>query len=150
METSARSELRRLISMFILDTNILSEFRRREPHGAVLSWLASVPSSSLHFAAISAGEIQAGIEMTRKNDPQKAAEIEHWLETIMASVTCLDANADILREWARLMHGRSDHMIEDCLIAATAIVHRMTVVTRNVRDFERLAVPVLNPFEHKT
>ncbi|MGK6315988.1 type II toxin-antitoxin system VapC family toxin [Neorhizobium sp. DT-125] len=136
--------------MYILDTNILSEFRRRKPHGAVLAWLASVPSSSLYFASISAGEIQAGIEMTRRNDPQKAEEIEQWLDAIIASVTCLDANADVFREWARLMHGRSDHMIEDCLIAATAVVHRMIVVTRNVRDFEDLSVPVLNPFEHKT
>jgi len=135
--------------MYILDTNVLSEFRRRKPHGAVLAWLASVPSSSLHFAGISAGEIQAGIEMARKNDPREADEIEHWLEMIIASVRCLDADADVFREWARLMHGRPDHMIEDCLIAATAIVHRMTVVTRNIRDFEPLAVPVLNPFEHK-
>jgi hypothetical protein len=62
--------------LYLLDTNVVSELRRVRPHGAVLAWLQSIPDSSLHISAVTIGEIQAGIEMTRERDPGKAAEIE--------------------------------------------------------------------------
>ena len=62
--------------MYLLDTNVVSELRRPRPHGAVLAWLREVPDSSLYISAVTIGELQAGVEMTREQDPAKAAEIE--------------------------------------------------------------------------
>lgn len=98
---------------------------------------------------MTAGEIQRGIEITREQDSQKAASIASWLERVLASDQVLPMDATICREWARLMHGRSDTLAEDTFIAATAVVHRLTVVTRNVRDFKALGVATLNPFDFR-
>ena len=133
--------------MYLLDTNVISELRRPKPHGAVLAWLQSVPDSDLHISAVSLGEIQAGIELTRDQDAPKAAEIERWADRMAASYNVLVMDADIFRIWARLMHRRSDTLYEDAMIAATAIAHRLTVVTRNVADFSHFDVKLLNPFE---
>ena len=132
--------------MYLLDTNVVSELRRPRPHGAILAWLREVSDTEIHLSAVTIGEVQAGIEITRERDPAKAAEIELWLEEVAKTYNVLPMDADIFRAWARLMHRRSDDLIEDAMIAATAIVHKLTVVTRNVRDFERLGVRTLNPF----
>ena len=95
---------------------------------------------------MSIGEIQAGIEITREQDPQKAREIEAWLNDVAQTYNIVPADAAILRRWAQLMHRRPDHHLEDALIAATALVRGMVVVTRNVGDFEPFAVPLLDPF----
>jgi predicted nucleic acid-binding protein len=104
--------------MFVLDTNVLSELRRPRPHGAVLAWIEAVELSALYIAAITVGEIQAGIERTRDNDKMKAFEIESWLEDILHRLPVLAMDAEIFRIWARLMHGRSSHLSEDAMIAA--------------------------------
>lgn len=133
--------------MYLLDTNVVSELRRTRPHGAVLAWLGGVGDENLHLSAVTIGEIQAGIEITRELDRDKAAEIEAWLEQVAETYNILNMDARAFRLWARLMHRRSDHLIEDAMIAATAAVHNLIVVTRNVRDFEGLAVQTLNPFD---
>jgi toxin FitB len=132
--------------MYLLDTNVVSELRRARPHGAVLAWLDSVDDADLHLSAVTIGEIQAGIEITRQQDAARAAEIEAWLEQVAGTFNVLPMDARTLRAWARMMHGRSGDLIEDAMIAATADVHNLTVVTRNVRDFERFGVGVLDPF----
>lgn len=132
--------------MYLLDTNVVSELRRPRPHGAVLAWLRDTPDKNLHVSAVTIGEVQAGIEMTREQDPAKAAEIEAWLDLVQETYNVLPIDAHIFRRWARLMHRRPDDLIEDAMIAATALVHDLTVVTRNVRDFERFGVTTLNPF----
>ena len=85
--------------------------------------------------------------MTRERDPGKAAEIEAWLEQVAETYNVLAMDGPAFRCWARLSHRRSDKLIEDAMIAATAVIHNLTVVTRNVRDFEVLGVRTLNPFE---
>jgi len=136
--------------MYLLDTNVISELRRPKPNGAVLAWLESVSDSDLRISAVSMGEIQAGIELTREQDADKAAEIERWADRMAASYNVLVMDADTFRIWARLMHRRSDTLYEDAMIAATAIQHRLTVVTRNVADFSHFDVELLNPFEART
>jgi toxin FitB len=136
-----------MTAMYLLDTNVVSELRRTRPHGGVLAWLESVGDDDLHLSAATIGEIQAGIEITREQDQDKAAEIEAWLEQVVGTSNILSMDARTFRSWARLMHGRPDRLIEDAMIAATAAVHNLTVVTRNVRDFEGLGVRTLNPFD---
>ena len=133
--------------MYLLDTNVVSELRRPRPHGAVLEWIAGVPLEHLHVSAVTVGEIQAGIEITREQDQAKAKELEAWLEWVLAYYNVLPMDASAFREWARLMHRRSDAIADDAMIAAIAAVHRLTVVTRNVSDFGRLGVPLHNPFQ---
>jgi toxin FitB len=132
--------------MYLLDTNVVSELRRPRPHGAVLAWLRGISDADIHLSAVTIGELQAGIEITREQDPAKAAELEIWLDQVAVTYNVLPMDARAFRSWARLMHRRSDDLIEDAMIAATAQVHNLTVVTRNVRDFERLNVRTLNPF----
>jgi len=132
--------------MYLLDTNVISELRKPRPHGAVLAWIRAADESDLHVSAVTLGEIQAGIELTREQDQAKAAEIERWLDLVAASYNVLPMDAKAFRAWARLMHRKSDTLYEDAMIAATAAVHHLTVVTRNVADFAGLGVEVLNPF----
>ena len=133
--------------MYLLDTNVVSELRRPRPHPSVLAWIRDVPAESLHLSAVTIGEIQAGIEVTRTQDPAKAAELEAWLDArLLGGFDVLPVDAAAFREWARLMHGRSETLIVDAMIAAVAVVHRLTVATRNVRDFEGLGVAVVDPW----
>jgi predicted nucleic acid-binding protein len=132
--------------LYLLDTNIVSEARKPRPHGALIAWLAAVPTDDLFLAAITIGEIQAGIEITRDQDPAKAAELEAWLIQVVGTQQILSMDGRIFRSWARLMHRQPDHLMEDAMIAATAQVHNLTVATRNVKDFARFAINVVNPF----
>lgn len=135
--------------MFLLDTNIVSELRKPKPHGGVVAWISAQDAASLYLSAMTIAELQRGIEMTREQDGGKADQIEGWLEQLMFTGQVLAMDAAVCREWARIMHRRSDTLVEDAFIAATASVHRLVVVTRNVRDFKTLGVQTLNPFERK-
>ncbi len=132
--------------MYLLDTNVVSELRRRQPHGGVLAWLNSVPERTLHISAFTLAELQAGAENTRMHDTLKAAEIEKWIDSVPDQFQVIAMDGRIFRYWAKLTHPRSHTLYGDAMIVATASVHGMTVVTRNVRDFEALEARVLNPF----
>ena len=133
-------------SMFLLDTNVVSEIRRPRPHGAVSRWIRATPGDRLFLSAVTVGEIQAGIEITRDQDAAKAQALESWLARIVASYGVLPMDAAVFREWARLKHRKSHILSEDAMIAATARVHRLTVATRNIRDFQSFDVRLFNPF----
>jgi toxin FitB len=132
--------------MYLLDTNVVSELRKPKPHGAVLQWIQDVADAELHISAVTVGEIQAGIELTRDQDAAKANELERWLNVVSGSFNVIPMDAATFRVWATLMHRASDTLYEDAMIAATAKVHKFTVVTRNVADFKTFGVDVLNPF----
>ena len=132
--------------MFLVDTNVISEFRRPKPHGAVIAWASEVDDGDLHISAVTLGEIQRGIEITRRQDEAKAAEIEAWADLLADTYNVVAVDGPTFRRWARLMQGVANTVYEDALIAATAIEHDLTIVTRNVKDFQRFGVRLLNPF----
>jgi predicted nucleic acid-binding protein len=132
--------------MYLLDTNVVSELRKQKPHKGLLAWISNASEESLYLSAVTIGEVQAGIEITRDQDTKKAAEIEEWLDILAQSYNVLVVDTAIFRRWAQLMHRRPDHHLEDGLIAATALVRGLIVVTRNIRDFEPFGVQLINPF----
>ena len=136
--------------MFLLDTNVISELRKPKPHGAVVAWLKLQQSDALFISAMTIAEIQQGIELTRNQDAQRADVLESWLvHELLPSAQVLPMDADVARAWAKLRHMRSNTLFEDALIAATAITHRLIVVTRNIRDFKVLGVECVDPFTSK-
>jgi len=132
--------------VYLIDTNVVSELRRPRPHPQVVAWLRGISDRDLYLSAVTVGELQAGVEITRRQDKAKAAEIEAWVDQVAGAWNVLPMDARTFRYWARLMHGKRDNLIEDAMIAATAQIHGLIVVTRNVRDFEALGVPTLDPF----
>lgn len=135
------------MNKYLLDTNVISELRKPRPHGAVVAWLSDQEDEQLFLSAVTMGELQAGIERARRQDPAKAAEIENWLDQLAGSYQILPMDTACFREWGRLMDQKPDHLLEDAMIAATARVHRLTVATRNEQDFRQLDVRILNPFK---
>ena len=131
---------------YLLDTNVVSELRRNKPHGAVIAWLKTIPATHLFVCAFSVAQLQAGVENLRDRDAVKAGEIEVWIDAVCQSWSVLPLDADCCRQWAREMKGRPDALFEDAFLVATARVHALTVVTRNIKDFALFNVPTLNPF----
>jgi len=134
------------VKKYLLDTNVVSELRKPKPHGAVLAWLRELRDEQLFLSAVTFGELQRGIERTRAQNRIKAEEIESWVERLGGAAQILSMDAPCFREWARLMEGKQDHLLEDAMIAATARIHGLVVATRNDADFAQLDVPVVNPF----
>jgi toxin FitB len=135
------------VNKYLLDTNVVSELRKPRPHGAVVAWLSDQEEEQLFLSAVTMGELQAGIERTRHQDPSRASEIELWVDQLAASYRILPMDTPCFREWGRIMDRKPDQLLEDAMIAATARVHRLIVVTRNERDFGQLDVRILNPFK---
>lgn len=135
------------MNRYLLDTNVVSELRKSKPHGAVLGWVSELQDSQIYLSAVTIGELQAGVERTRVQDPQKAAQIQSWIDLLEDSYQVLPMDALCFREWARLMHGKPDELLEDVMIGATARIHELTVATRNERDFASLGVRIFNPFK---
>ena len=134
------------MTRYLLDTNVVSELRKRKPHGAVLAWMDTLRPEQIFLSAVTIGELQAGAELTRRNDPAKAAEIENWLMVTEGTFPVIPMDSTCFRKWARLKAGKSPELIEDAMIAATARVHSLDVATRNEKDFGQFQVTVFNPF----
>lgn len=108
--------------------------------------MSAQPDASLFICALTVGEIQVGIERTRRQDPLKASEIESWLSQVMQTRNIIPIDAKTYRLWAKMTAGQSDTVYEDALIAACAIRHGLTVATHNVKHFSSFDVTVLDPF----
>jgi predicted nucleic acid-binding protein len=136
------------VNRYLLDTNVISEMRKPRPHGAVAAWFNAVEERTLFLSSVTLGELQAGIERTRRHDASKADELERWVDDLPASYQVLSMDVPCFREWARIMDGKPPNLLEDAMIAATARVHSLIVATRNERDFQQLGVRTFNPFKN--
>lgn len=135
------------MTRYLLDTNVVSEARKVRPHGAVVAWLGTLAPEQMLISAVTVGELQAGVELTRRQDPAKAHEIESWLGMVESTFAIIPMDSACFREWARIMTSRSNAIDADAMIAATARVHGLTLATRNERDFKPFALTVVNPFK---
>ena len=135
------------MNRYLLDTNVVSELRKPKPHGGVLAWINDLQADQIYLSAVTIGELQTGVQLTRRQNAAKAAEIELWVDQLAESFQVLPMDARCVREWARLMECKAERLLEDVMIAATARIHQLTVATRNERDFKQLGVQVLDPFK---
>jgi predicted nucleic acid-binding protein len=134
---------------YLIDTNIISEVRKgRRCNPNVASWYKSIDDASLYLSVLVMGEIRTGIEKIRSKDNAQAVALENWLVAVDKAFgeRILTVDRAVASEWGRLNASRPLPVI-DSLLAATAKVHRMTLVTRNTSDIANLNVQILNPFE---
>jgi predicted nucleic acid-binding protein len=133
---------------YLLDTNVLSETRKRQPEAGVANWIAATPGDRLHVSVLTLGEIEQGIARVRgRGDRNQASALERWLRGVQAGFEerVLPVTLPVAAAWGRQQYTRPLPVI-DALLAATARVHGLTVVTRNVKDFELAEIQVFNPF----
>lgn len=133
--------------MYLLDTVVLSELRKRDRNAGVVAWLRDRRPEELFLSAVTIGEIERGIVRQREKDPGFAEALSAWLDrTIdLYADRILPVDVRVAAHWGRLS-GRIGNDGADLLIAATALVHALTVVTRNVRHFEPTGAVVIDPF----
>ena len=133
--------------MFLLDTAIVSELRKKRPNPGMVRWVSKQQDDQLHLSVVTLGEIERGIEKRRKADAEFAATLAAWLESLIRLYAdrILPVTPKVARRWGCLS-AQLGHEGADLLIAATALTYGLTVVTRNVSDFEPTGVNVINPF----
>jgi toxin FitB len=134
---------------YLIDTNVLSETRKRLPAAAVTGWIAATPPERLYVSVLTLGEIEQGIaRIWGRGDQQQASALERWLRVVETGFEdrILPVTLPIAAAWGRQKHTLPLPVI-DALIAATAQVHGLTVVTRNVKDFALTGADLLNPFD---
>jgi predicted nucleic acid-binding protein len=133
---------------YLLDTNVVSELRKRDPDPHVLAWYATVTSAELFLSVLTIGEIRLGIQRLRRKDEPQAVLLEHWLQGLHVAYRdhLVGVDADVAEEWGRLNVPDLLPVI-DGLLAASAKVRGWTLVTRNLAGLQRSGVALLNPFE---
>ncbi|MGE0668059.1 MAG: type II toxin-antitoxin system VapC family toxin [Sphingomonadales bacterium] len=133
--------------MFLLDTNIISETRKPRPNPGLSRWIAEASPLDLYISVLSVGEIRKGVEKLRQHNARNASEIEEWLTDIEDAFAerVLPIDRRIAHAWGRLSARAGEHPV-DVMLASTAQVHDLTLVTRNVRDVAELGIAMLNPF----
>ena len=132
--------------MFLLDTDILSALRRRDRHPEVAQWLEAQRTVDLHLSVVTVGEVERGITQQRLRNPTFAEDLARWLDRVLGwyGDRILPVTLPVARRWGELS-STIGHGSADLLIAATALEHGLTVITRNVRHFEPPGVNVFNP-----
>jgi len=133
---------------YLVDTNVVSELRKkRRCDPGVAAWFAQVPAEEVYLSALSLGEIRKGIESIRRRDEASAEILDRWLRELAIAYAgrILPVDQEIADRWGRFNVPDPLSML-DSLLAATASVHGMTLVTRNLKDVERTGVDCLNPF----
>ena len=139
--------------MYLLDTNVVSELRKARSQRAeprVVAWADSVSAASLFLSVVTALELETGVLLMERRDPAQGATLRHWLDDqvlVAFQDRVLPVDGAIAKRCARL-HVPDRRSDRDAFIAATALVHGMTVVTRNVADFAGTDAPLLNPWEY--
>jgi len=133
---------------FLLDTNIVSEGRKRHPNPNVTAWLGSIPKDSLFLSTMVIGELRRGVELIRRRDHRQAFTLESWLNELTLEFTdrILPVTIEVAEEWGR-MNSPDRLPAVDGLLAATAKVHHMTLVTRDIGRLDQYGVDVFNPFD---
>lgn len=134
---------------YLIDTNVISEIRKGNRCDPVVAdWWADIAEDQIYLSALVIGEIRKGVELARARDPQKAAVLERWLDEVTSSFAdrILSVSTDVAEEWGRMNAVRPVPVI-DALLAATAKVNGLTLVTRNEADVAGLGAEVLNPFK---
>lgn len=133
---------------YLLDTNVVSELRKREPDPNVMAWYSGVQSRQLYLSVLTLGEIRVGVEKSRRKDPAKAGVLQDWLNRMRAHYAdrIVPVDAEVADAWARISVPDPLPVI-DGLLAATASVRNWTFVTRNTADVAGCGVRTLNPFE---
>ena len=135
--------------MYLLDTNVLSELRKKERcNRSVRQWIDLIRSDDLWISVLVAGEIRKGIQLIQRRDPISASNLEKWLTDVLLKYSgrILPITLEVTEEWGRLNAVRSMPSA-DSLMAATANVHRLTLVTRNTGDLSTTGARLLNPFD---
>lgn len=137
--------------MILLDTVVLSELRKAQPDAGVLAYLKRQSSDTVFLSVLTIGEVEAGIERQRSSNPEFANKLAQWLAVmeLQFAPSILPVTPAIAKLWGRLCVQTGNKGIDN-LIAATALVHKLTVVTRNVKHFEPTGVRVFNPFSGKS
>ena len=132
---------------YLLDTNVVSEARRSRPDSNVVTFLRSIRERHVCLSVLSIGELEKGAAIKRRSDPLQGERLMAWVETVERSYEdrILPVDREVARLWGRLSAARPRPII-DTLIAATAIVHGMTLVTRNVADMKDTGVPLIDPW----
>lgn len=132
---------------YLLDTCLLSELRKASCNPGVAAWMSGIEPDEAFLSVITLGEIRRGIELHRAKDPKAASALERWLLGLESHYAerVLPITAAVADRWGRLAPTQP-LPVSDGLIAATALEHKLTVVTRNVTDFQRSGVNTLNPF----
>ena len=138
--------------MYLIDTNIISEARKKDKADpGVRRFFVQVEAEAapIYLSVVTIGELRRGIELIRhRGDAPQVQQLEAWLQTVLTEYAdcILPLDEEIAQLWGRLRVPHPEHAL-DKQIAATALIHSLTVVTRNQRDFETTGVPVFNPFE---
>ena len=137
-----------MASGYLLDTNVLSETRKRHPDGGVMAFLSAADAAGLFLSVLALGELRKGVEAKRRSDEDAAIRLGIWVDGIETTFgdRLLPINASIARRWGELSAGRSLPVV-DTLISATALAYDLTLVTRNTRGFEVTNVPLVDPWQ---
>jgi toxin FitB len=132
---------------FLLDTNVVSEIRKREPHSSVSRWFSSVPERELFVSVLVIGEIRQGVDRLARRDPAQAEVFERWLAQLVAVYDdrIVPITTDVADAWGRL-NVPDPVPVVDGLLAATALVRGWTLVTRNANDVASTGVRLFDPF----